>query len=355
MNNLKPSTLEHHLKKSIPILMQKNNIPGLALAMFKQDDIFLHLEFGVKNSKTNDKVVANTVFEGASLTKPLIAYGALTLCHDGKLSLDKPLKEYLKAPYRDDPPFLEQVTLRQVLFHTSGFPYFMLGVNERLHFDFHPGSQYGYSSASFNYLAFVMEQIIGEDIHDYLKRTILVPFDMKDTSFVWENRYESQAATPHNRKGEPVAKWKPTKVIGGCSIHTTAIDFAKFMMAILKQAKNKTPDAIDMLGQKNPVSKNILTSLGWAIEECPHDVGFYHVGNNVTFKAISFAYQEQELGVVVLTNSINSFHIFETILELTVGGKHKALADFEEFNQEDQKINFQGEAYLYKWWEPYGI
>ncbi|MBS0287509.1 MAG: beta-lactamase family protein [Proteobacteria bacterium] len=358
MNNisLPLDKLCENLKSQVPPLLKKNNIPGLALCMFKGDKIILNLEFGVKNSQTKEPIDARTVFEGASFTKPMIGYAALKLCQQGLLSLDKPLRSYLVAPYKGDPPLLEKVTLRHILSHYSGFPEYMLGPLEPLMFAFYPGSKYGYSNSGFNYLAHVIENLIEMPIADYLKQTILIPLQMNDSSFIWEPRYESQAATPHNRKGEPVEKWKPKKVVGACSLHTTPTDFAKFMISIIHQAKQSSNEqAINMLDEQVSAEKGIFTSLGWGIEKTVQGDVFYHAGNTVTFKSMAAAFREQELGVVFMTNSISGYHIFENMLALTLGGNHKAISDIEEFDKEDLVIDAIGENYLVNWWYAYSI
>lgn len=98
---------------SLLLIMQLHHVPGLSMAVM-QEETLTTFELGVKNSITGERVTSSTVFEAASLTKPLIAYLALKLCQIGILELDSPLPSLEK----DLPPF----TLRQVLSHTAGFP-----------------------------------------------------------------------------------------------------------------------------------------------------------------------------------------------------------------------------------------
>jgi len=340
--------IQENITKVIPALMQKYHIPGLALALFK-DERILNLAFGLKNTQTNERVDTSTVFEGASLTKPLIGYAALKMCQQGLLSLDTPLRTYLVKPYRNDHPYLDTVTLRHVLLHTSGLPENHFAPDQTLTFDFAPVSKYGYSNAGFNYLAFVMEKLINVPIATYLKKEILQPLQMHNSSFIWEETFNNLAATGHNRKSEPVEKWKPHKVIGSCSLQTTPNDFAKFMIAIMQ------PNAVNMLDEQIHAEKNIYSSLGWGIEKTPDGDIFYHAGNTVTFKSIALAYRNQSFGVVLMTNSINGYNVIENILSACVGGNHRDIVDFEECDLEDEKIDAVGEANLVKWWQLYGF
>ncbi len=349
-NNFNPEIIKENLTKHIPNMMQKHHVPGLSLAMFKGENILFHLEFGVKNVNTQEKVDKDTIFEGASFTKPLIAYAALKLCQKGLLSLDVPLRTYLDKPYKSDPPLLEKVTLRQVLDHNSGFP-FLVEFNEPLSLVCKPGTDYNYSSSAFDYLGFVMNHILHNSLDEYLREIILHPMQMHHSSFIWEPQFEVLSATPHNHRGEAVEKWKPNKVIAGCSIHTTSLDYAKFMMNIFKQAKHSTENDIDMLNTPVKAEDNIYTSLGWGIENTTKGDYIYHAGNSLTFKSLAIAHKESELGIVFMTNGFNGFNLFEKILDISLPDNHRALIDFEEFEGEDEKLKYYGEDYLVYWWK----
>jgi CubicO group peptidase (beta-lactamase class C family) len=354
--NVPAEILKNNLIKVVPKLMQKNNIPGLSLVMFKGQEIIIDLQFGVKNTLTHEPIISSTVFEGASFTKPLISYAALKMCQQELLALDRPLKSYLIKPYRNDPPYLESVTLRHILHHNSGFPEYMLKENEPLTFNFIPGTQYLYSNSGFNFLLYVMEKMIDTPIAVYLQKNILQPLRMDNSSFVWEERFNTLAASPHNRKGEPVEKWKPRAVSGACSLHTTPSDFAHFMMAIIEQA-NKPQDkqAINMLDEQIHAEKNIYAAKGWSIEKTLNGDAFFHPGNNATFKSMGLAYKDQAFGIVFMTNSINTHKIIENLLEISVGGNHRDCVEFADCDTEEAMIDTLGERRMLKWWHYYGL
>lgn len=93
------------MDRAIPELMLRNCIPGFSLAAMKDGNIFCRT-WGVKNSKTLEPVSPETIFEGASLSKPVVAYTALKMCEDRLLALDTPLNNYLQKPYSADCPLL---------------------------------------------------------------------------------------------------------------------------------------------------------------------------------------------------------------------------------------------------------
>jgi Beta-lactamase class C and other penicillin binding proteins len=142
--------------------------------MMMSDKKIVTFECGVKNSISLDPITSSTVFEAASLSKPLIAYAALELCENGRLEMDKPLSAYLQSPESED-PFLSAVTLRHVLSHTGGFPTANLKPGDPLKLEFYPGTQFAYSGESYCYLGRVIEQITGDSLASYMQEHVLTP------------------------------------------------------------------------------------------------------------------------------------------------------------------------------------
>lgn len=318
---------DENLQKSLLQAMKKHSIPGMSLAVIHDHEITA-FEFGVKNSISQEPVTSSTVFEGASLSKPLIAYAALKLCERGLLDIDQPL--------------LSGVTLRHILSHTAGFSTSNLRSGESIKLEFSPGSQFAYSGESFRYLGQVIEHITGLSLAKYMQEHVFNPLKMNDSSFIWQERFSIQAASPHNRSGEPTEKWKPTRAVASFSLHTTAIDFAKFMIAVRQFPQ--------MLEVNFRINEHIAWGLGWGIEITPNGTAFWHSGDNGTFQC--FAFQNKELGIVIMTNSPNGLKIFHTLLDLFVGGVHPLL-DWEQFDSRAEKE--LDEEFLSNWWKIYGV
>lgn len=100
----KPKTAEiiARLEQRIPQLMQDGEVPGLSIALIREAKLVWHHGFGVKNAETKEPVTDSTIFEAASLSKPVFAYAVLKLVDGGKLDLDKPLNQYLPGNYDND-------------------------------------------------------------------------------------------------------------------------------------------------------------------------------------------------------------------------------------------------------------
>jgi CubicO group peptidase (beta-lactamase class C family) len=135
------------LRAFIPVEMRKNRIPGLSLALVQDGRVVWTDHFGVTNTITRQPVTPETVFEVASLGKPVAAYGALRLVDQGLLSLDASLHTYLDEPFL--PPTLDRdaISLRRVLSHSSGLSNDMVNFDTDLYFK--PGLEFRYSGMGY--------------------------------------------------------------------------------------------------------------------------------------------------------------------------------------------------------------
>ncbi len=360
MNNYQEpiDKIRQNLKDNIPLIMKEYHIQGFSLVMIKDAKIAFNIEFGVKNSKTKEPVDARTIFEGASWSKPILAYAALLMCQQGILELDRPLQSYVSKPYRNrgDLTSLAKVTLRQVLFHTSGLPDEHLLPDAPVFFAFEPGKGYLYSSEGYNYLTFVLQYLAKGDLVGYIQKHIFDPLGMSDSSFIWMERYETQAASPHNQQGLPVEKWHPKRLIGSCSLHTTPTDFAKFLLEVNQQAKIPAKQNIlNMLDPQIPSETHLMSAFGWQVELTPDGETFVHPGNTVTFRSLALFYRQQGFGVVFMTNSATGYPAFPRILDLTVGGNHEDITIYAEFLEQDGKYSPIEETAALTWWKYNGF
>jgi len=324
----------------LPELIKVYDIPGLSLARISDKKI-VTFECGVKNRISRDPVTSSTVFEAASLSKPLIAYAALELCEKGLLEMDQPLSTYLTSPESND-TFLSVVTLRHVLSHTGGFPTANLKPGKSLKLEFYPGSQFAYSGESFCYLGRVIEQITGDCLASYMQEHVLTPLKMNNSSFIWKKNYIAQAASPHDQKGLPTEKWKPVKAIASFSLHTTASDYAKFMIIARRFSV--------MSEIQVQINKEIGWGLGWGIEITPEGSSSWHSGDNGTFQCLAF--QNEQTGFVIMTNSANGMKIYRHIFDLLISGEHP-LFDWEQFDSRaEEKLD---DEFLANWWKIYEL
>jgi CubicO group peptidase (beta-lactamase class C family) len=348
LNNAAVSRLE----QTIPHLMTEADIPGLSIAVIRDSKVIWTRGFGVTNSETKARVNDNTVFEAASLTKPVFAYAVLKLVDNGKLDLDTPLVKYLPGRYDvGDDPRLDQITARRVLSHTTGFPNWRPRGDKTLKMYFSPGLRFSYSGEGFVYLSKVVEQITGESQQAFIKRTVFDPLDMKSSELVWRNEYESLKTFTHDWVGGVSGRGKPDKPNAAASLHTTANDYAKFVIAMLKGTGLKpatarlmlTPQAsVTLAGAFNlnapdaKLSPTVSWGLGWGLEQTQDGTAFWHWGDNGDTKAFVLAVPKQKTGLVMFANSANGLSIINELVESVMGNDHPSLAwlNLERYNSQ---------------------
>ncbi len=329
------------LETEIPRLMNEGTVPGLSLALIQNGKLAWHHGFGVKDSKTKEPVTDNTVFEAASLSKPVFAYAVLKLADAGKLDLDAPLNKYLPGNYDvGEDARLSQITARRVMSHTTGFPNWRRPGGPLTIF-FTPGERFSYSGEGFVYLAKVVEQITGLAFNDFMKQTVFEPLGMKNSSYIWQSSYETQATFRHNVIGAPSGRNNATLPNAAASLKTTAEDFGRFMVAIVKGEGLKKETIKQMLTPQIKLSESgtnntakapeklspyLSWGLGWGLQTTGDGVAFWHWGDNGDSKAYIIAYDKQKFGLVVFANSTNGLSIMPEIVEAAIGGGQPALA-----------------------------
>lgn len=102
--------------------MDSLQLPALSIAIINDGKIAYHRTLGVADINTGVRVNDQSVFEAASLSKPVFAYWVMKMAEKGKLDLDKPLYQYLPFPEISHDERYKLITARMVLNHTTGFP-----------------------------------------------------------------------------------------------------------------------------------------------------------------------------------------------------------------------------------------
>ena len=346
--NLSSTVDIRQLKKDIPLLMKKAAIPGMSIAVIRGGKLVWTGVFGVANAATQQPVTEATVFEAASLSKPVFAYGVLKLVDQGKLNLDTPLNKYLGNNYDVvDDPRINLITARRVLSHTSGFPNWRdFDHTKNLLIHFTPGEKWSYSGEGMVYLAKVVEKITGLSLEDFMQQMVLRPLGMTSSSYIWQDRYDSLKVYRHDALGDTSGRWRPS---GGhaqalkeggnaaASLSTNAVDYSKFILALLNGTGLKKATWEQMLNPQirtNEKYPQVAWGLGVGLETMPEGEYFWHWGDNGDGKAYVTAFLPGRDAVVYFANSANGLSITREILAEGIGGEHPALLQlgYERYN-----------------------
>jgi len=323
------------LDKFITQLIDSARIPGLSIALIRDNKVVYSKGYGLTKADSTQRVTSSTIFEAASLSKPVFAYAVLQLVEEGLLNLDNPLYEYLPYPDVAADERYQKITARLVLSHRSGFPNWRKKrASSELAMSFAPGERFGYSGEGFVYLQKVVEKITGKPINEIMIERVLKPLAMTNSSYVWLPAFDTHVAQPHDESGEPQTKYKPTQANMAYSLHTTADDYARFIQAILTDKGLKAATIDQMLTPQSQLptrfsgdtlSSTLNWGLGLGLERLPRDTYFWHWGDNGAFKCYVTGNHARKDAVVYFTNSSNGLDIADLILAQTIGGQHPAL------------------------------
>ena len=201
------------LVRDIPHLMRIAGVPGAAIAVVDRGRLAWSKGFGVKNILTRDPVRDDTLFEAASMTKPVFAYTVMRLADEKRLDLDKPLVRYRRPANLGDDADLDRITARHVLGHSSGLPNW---ASEPLVTSSAPGSRYAYSGEAFIWLQLVVEKIMGMGLGDVMKAKLFDPAGMSHSSFGWDEQIAGSTVFGHSEPpdGEQALPPQPTRELG---------------------------------------------------------------------------------------------------------------------------------------------
>ncbi|HZM92453.1 MAG TPA: serine hydrolase domain-containing protein, partial [Vicinamibacterales bacterium] len=187
----------------------RGDVPGVVVAVVNKDGMLYNEAFGQSSTLSNRPMTKDTIFNMASMTKPVTSVAIMMLVDEGKLKLDDEVAKYL--PKYKDPPVISKfneadatyetrpakrpITIRHLLTHTSGIGYgfaspMLTKIMEKtkktemdLPLLFDPGESWAYG-ASTRVLGNVVEVISGQKIDVFLESRILGPLGMNDTSYL---------------------------------------------------------------------------------------------------------------------------------------------------------------------------
>jgi CubicO group peptidase (beta-lactamase class C family) len=321
--------------------MQEGEVPGLSVAIVAGGRIRQAEAFGVANTATGEPVTKRTIFEAASLSKPVVAYAVLKLIDTGKLRLDAPIAGYVGGGELSNDPRWKRITVRMLLSHRSGLPNeIMPGQTAKIYFE--PGTRFSYSGLGYTLLQSAIERSAGEPFESAMRRLVFEPLAMADSSFTWRAVYSVQKAHGHDSSARATDRRKPDFPKAPSSLHTHALDYAKFLQALVNRTGLSPASWKAMTHDQGPVQSNCVVcfakpdalshkalawGLGWAIEHAAGKKYIFHWGeNNGDFQAFAIAHPASRSAVVILSNSGNGLAIVPAKVARLFPGEHPAFA-----------------------------
>jgi len=299
--------------------MRQHPIPGLALEIIRNGKCIKRAGYGMANLEWQTRATPETVFEIGSVTKQFTAAGILLLVQDGKLSLEDRISLHLK----DTPESWKDITVRNLLTHTSGIKNFTVleGFELTKHLtqaqfirqmgayplDFQPGEKWAYCNTGFHLLGYIIENVSGTNYWEYMHDRIFGPLGMSSTADrnprniirLRASGYETDADGKYINRDYDL-----TGHIGAGAIVSTVEDLAKWNASLDSHKLLTAPTEQEMW---TPVKLNNGKTrdygFGWFLSPLQGHENIGHSGSTSGFSASIQRFPKDGLAVIVLTNS----------------------------------------------------
>jgi CubicO group peptidase (beta-lactamase class C family) len=196
------------LLEDLPRLMSVTLLPGISMAVVENGKVVWSHAVGVANTETREPVREDSIFEAASMSKPVFAYVVMKLVDEKRIDLDRPLVQYRKPGYLPDHPYIDLITARDVLRHSTGLPNWRNRPGDSMAPAFKPGSRWGYSGEGYFWLQLVVEQITGTGIDSVMRSRLFDPAGMTHSTFGWNGEIARLAVYGHSGGGKPAVNFK---------------------------------------------------------------------------------------------------------------------------------------------------
>jgi CubicO group peptidase (beta-lactamase class C family) len=298
-------------------------VPGVSVAVIDGGEVAWTKAWGVKAMGTADPVTATTLFQAASISKPVAIMGMLRLVEAGRLELDEPVGSYLSSWAVPRHGFDEPVTLRRLASHTAGtnvhgFPGYARSADRpttagvlrgegntgAVVVELEPGRQYRYSGGGTTILQLVVEEVTGRPFEDYMAEAVLGPAGMSHSTFAQplpEDRWGA-AAAGHRSDGSRVGEdWHvyPEKAAAG--LWTTPADLARLAVEVQRSLRGES-NAILSQEMTGVMLAPVASDYGLGFATQPEIGRFGHGGANEGFRATLAAFHDGR-GLAIMTNS----------------------------------------------------
>jgi CubicO group peptidase (beta-lactamase class C family) len=336
-------TLPAHVDLIFASVVQPND-PGAAVLVKKDGKILFEKGYGVRDLRSHAKIDPETNFRLASFTKQFTAMAIMLLVHDGKLHYDDPLT----LIFPDFPAYGKDITIRNLLNHTSGLPDYSEIMDQQEKSGgpkwspdhqiqdeevlallkaqpvgkFAPGTRWEYSNSGYVVLGLIVAKASGMPYREFLQRRIFAPLKMNRT-IVYEKGKNTinRRAFGHSKETDKLVETDQSATsatLGDGGIYSNVADLAKWDEGLanhtLLSEKEMQPaltpvklaDGSEPHWPRNPQASGdppaVLYGFGWFLDSYQGHARNYHDGGTQGFRTTIQRFPEDHLTIVILSN-----------------------------------------------------
>jgi len=323
-------------------IMDQFHVPGVSVAVIKDFKVEWAKGWGIADVETKAPVDAATMFQAASMSKPVAAMASLRAIQDGKFGLDQDINTILKSWKLPPSPFMNErpVTPRELMSHTSGtgdgfgfpgydpsapiptLPQILDGLPPsnvgKVRLERPPMTAYKYSGGAVVIEQLALMDVLKKPFPEIMREMVLDPIGMTNSTYeqpLPPDR-DRHAARAHDGDGHAMgAKWHVYPEMAAAGLWTTPTDLAKLLIEV----------QLELLGKSNKVlsqrtAEEMVTpvgvgpfAVGFTIEKMGEGWYFGHSGGNWGFRSDMLAHRAKGYGIVIMTNGDNGGMVMREI------------------------------------------
>lgn len=319
------------LDADMPALLRAYGVPGASIALVADGQLAWSQGYGLADKENGVPASPETVYQIASISKTIAAWGAMRLVEQGKLDLDAPASRYLTRWQIPDSPYNpEGVTIRRLLSHSAGlsrhgYPGYppdaplpsleasLSGADTGVSLFAEPGTVFSYSGGGYTLLQLIIEEVSGQTFADFMQAEVFAPLGLEHTSYTWRDDLRPLTAKAYSAQGRLLPNYLFIEQ-AAAGVYTTAPELAEFGAAYLTGGGVLSPASIAEMSQvAAPLDPNSFEGylsgmdgygLGVYIETLPDGSrAISHTGGNQGWRSLLVIAPTQRAALVVLTNS----------------------------------------------------
>ncbi len=317
--------------------MEHHKVPGVSIVVINDGEIEWAKGYGLADVESGTPVTASTLFQAASISKPVAATAALILVERGELDLDEDVNQKLTSWQLPETRHTagELVTLRRLVTHSAGltvhgFPGYARDENvpgtvavlngdgntDPILPDTTPGAIWRYSGGGYTVMQLLVTDVAGRPFAQAVRELVLEPIGMSLSTYeqpLPESRW-GEAATGYSSDGDEVeGKWHVYPEMAAAGLWTTPSDLARWAIAVQRAHAGDgdgplSPALVEGMLQPHLNDHGLGPGIGY------DGMTFGHGGSNEGFRCQLIAFIDGGRGAVVMTNSDNGGVLAQEIL-----------------------------------------
>ncbi len=324
--------------------MQHFQVPGVSIAVINNGEIEWAKGYGVTEAGGTQEITTDTVFQAASVSKPVSVTGIMLLAQAGVIDITRNVNDYLTSWRLADNDLTEtnKATVQRLMSHTggtnvSGFAGYTVGSaiptllqvlngappadTEPIRVIYEPGTRYSYSGGGMEVLQQMAEDVTRMPFRSYMKNNVFDKLDMNSSDFVqpMAGPLAARAAKGHDMSGVMIpGGWRIYPELIAAGLWTTPSDLATLLIEVQKAATSDegallTQETANRILTPQP-NTNSAMGLGFALLNGKGGLIFNHSGSVFGYKSYVTVYRDRGQGIAIMMNGDNGYALMMEVV-----------------------------------------